>query len=142
VPPDKEADDLAARWPRACRDPLAAGQSCIIFKNGQIWVCFAYASYGDADAILKNRRFRSILAYDAVPLSLARYLIDLQSEGRIAFTRDAAIAALGITEAAFLKAAARLQKRHALFKPAMASTSRSRPNSSLGRRRRPGTSTR
>ncbi len=49
--------------------------------------------------------------------SLAKYLTDLQSEGRIAFTRDEAIAALGITEAAFLKAAARLQKRHMLLNP-------------------------
>jgi predicted transcriptional regulator of viral defense system len=47
--------------------------------------------------------------------SLANYLMDLQSEGRIAFARDDAIAALGITEAAFLKAAARLQKRRMLL---------------------------
>lgn len=49
--------------------------------------------------------------------SLAKYLTDLQSEGRIAFTRGDAIAALGITQAAFLKAAARLQKRHMLLNP-------------------------
>lgn len=49
--------------------------------------------------------------------SLATYLTDLQAEGRITFTRDEAIAALGITEGAFLKAAARLQKRHRLFNP-------------------------
>jgi predicted transcriptional regulator of viral defense system len=49
--------------------------------------------------------------------SLAIHLLDLQSEGRIAFTRDEAIAALGITQAAFLKAAARLQKRHMLLSP-------------------------
>ncbi len=49
--------------------------------------------------------------------SLATYLTNLQSEGRIAFTRDEAIASLGITEAAFLKAAARLQERHMLLNP-------------------------
>jgi hypothetical protein len=49
--------------------------------------------------------------------SLATYLTDLQAEGRIAFTRDEAIAALGVTEGAFLKAAARLQKRRMLLNP-------------------------
>jgi predicted transcriptional regulator of viral defense system len=49
--------------------------------------------------------------------TLATYLTDLQSEGRIAFTREEAIASLGVTKAAFLKAAARLQKRHMLLNP-------------------------
>jgi predicted transcriptional regulator of viral defense system len=49
--------------------------------------------------------------------SLATYLTDLQAEGRIAFTRDEAIAALGVTEGAFLKAAGRLQKRRMLLNP-------------------------
>jgi predicted transcriptional regulator of viral defense system len=49
--------------------------------------------------------------------SLSNYLTDLQAEGRITFSRNEAIAALGITEGAFLKAAARLQKRHKLFNP-------------------------
>jgi predicted transcriptional regulator of viral defense system len=49
--------------------------------------------------------------------SLPEYLTTLQSEGRVTFTRAEAIAALGITEAAFLKAAARLQKRRMLFNP-------------------------
>jgi hypothetical protein len=49
--------------------------------------------------------------------SLATYLTDLQAEGRITFTREEAIAALRITQGAFLKAAARLQKRHKLFNP-------------------------
>jgi len=49
--------------------------------------------------------------------SLAQHLANLQSEGRITFTRDEAIAALGITKAAFLKAAARLQQRHLLLNP-------------------------
>src|SRR5271170_7174478 len=49
--------------------------------------------------------------------SLATYLTNLQSEGRIAFTRDEAIAALEVTEGGFLKAAARLQKRRMLFNP-------------------------
>lgn len=49
--------------------------------------------------------------------SLASYLTDLQSQGRITFTREEALAALGITEGAFLKAAARLQKRRMLLNP-------------------------
>jgi predicted transcriptional regulator of viral defense system len=49
--------------------------------------------------------------------SLSNYLADLQAEGRITFSRNEAIAALAITEGAFLKAAARLQKRHKLFNP-------------------------
>ena len=49
--------------------------------------------------------------------SLAGYLTNLQSEGRITFTRDDAIAALGITKPAFLKSAGRLQKRHLLLNP-------------------------
>jgi hypothetical protein len=49
--------------------------------------------------------------------SLPEYLTTLQSQGRVTFTRAEAIAALGITEAAFLKAAARLQKRRMLFNP-------------------------
>jgi predicted transcriptional regulator of viral defense system len=49
--------------------------------------------------------------------SLANYMTALQSEGRISFTRAEAIAALGITQAAFLKAAARLQKRRMLLNP-------------------------
>jgi hypothetical protein len=49
--------------------------------------------------------------------SLATYLTNLQAEGRIAFTREEAIATLQITRGAFLKAAARLQKRHMLFNP-------------------------
>ncbi|MCP1845826.1 putative transcriptional regulator of viral defense system [Bradyrhizobium sp. USDA 4524] len=49
--------------------------------------------------------------------SLPNFVTSLQSEGRITFTRAEAIAALGVTEGAFLKAAARLQKRHMLFNP-------------------------
>ncbi|HET7804555.1 MAG TPA: type IV toxin-antitoxin system AbiEi family antitoxin [Pseudolabrys sp.] len=49
--------------------------------------------------------------------SLSNFATSLQSEGRVTFTRAEAIATLGITEAAFLKAAARLQKRHMLFNP-------------------------
>jgi predicted transcriptional regulator of viral defense system len=51
------------------------------------------------------------------PTTLANYLMTLQAEGRISFTRADAIAALGVTEAAFLKAAARLQKRKMLLNP-------------------------
>jgi len=49
--------------------------------------------------------------------TLANYMTTLQSGGRISFTRAEAIAALGITPAAFLKAAARLQKRRTLLNP-------------------------
>jgi predicted transcriptional regulator of viral defense system len=49
--------------------------------------------------------------------SLAQHLLSLQSEGRISFSRDEALEALGITESAFLKAAARLQKRNMLLSP-------------------------
>src|ERR1700719_1870234 len=51
------------------------------------------------------------------PSTLPNYLTALQSKGRISFTRADAIAALGLTEAAFLKAAARLQKRKMLLNP-------------------------
>lgn len=49
--------------------------------------------------------------------TLARHLANLQSEGQVTFTREEAIAAIGITEPGFLKAAARLQKRHMLLNP-------------------------
>lgn len=49
--------------------------------------------------------------------SLSNYLTTLQSEGRTSFTRGEALAALGITRAAFLKSAARLQKRKMLLNP-------------------------
>lgn len=49
--------------------------------------------------------------------SLADYVMQLQAEGKISFTPEEAIAPLGISKAAFLKAAARLQKRHMLLNP-------------------------
>jgi hypothetical protein len=49
--------------------------------------------------------------------TLSNYLIGLQAEGRISFTRGEAIAKLGTTEGAFLKAAARLQKRKMVVNP-------------------------
>jgi predicted transcriptional regulator of viral defense system len=49
--------------------------------------------------------------------TLPTYLMHLQSEGRITFMRAEAIAALGLTEGAFLKAAARLQQRGLLLNP-------------------------
>lgn len=49
--------------------------------------------------------------------TLMTYLTRLQSEGRVTFTRAEAIAALGLTEGAFLKAAARQQKRNMLLNP-------------------------
>jgi hypothetical protein len=49
--------------------------------------------------------------------SLATYVAGLQAEGRIAFTRAEAIKAIDITTPAFLKAAARLQKRRMLLHP-------------------------
>ena len=49
--------------------------------------------------------------------SLASFTTRLQGVGRLAFTRDEAIQALHITEAGFLKAAGRLQKKRALLNP-------------------------
>ena len=49
--------------------------------------------------------------------SLSNYILDLQAEGRVTFTRDEAIKALGLTDAAFLKAVARLQKQKKLLNP-------------------------
>lgn len=49
--------------------------------------------------------------------SLANYLTRLLSEGRVTFTRPEAVAALGISQAAFLKSAARLQQRKMLLNP-------------------------
>jgi hypothetical protein len=50
-------------------------------------------------------------------LTLSAYMTDLLSAGRIAFTRDEAIAALDITYHGFLKAAERQEKRKALLNP-------------------------
>src|ERR1700681_3814577 len=50
-------------------------------------------------------------------LSLSSYMTDLQSAGRGVFSRDAAVAALGVPPRCFLKAAERQQRRHALFNP-------------------------
>ena len=49
--------------------------------------------------------------------SLTEYVTHLQADGRISFTPEEAIASLGITKAAFLKAAVRLQKRRLLLNP-------------------------
>jgi hypothetical protein len=49
--------------------------------------------------------------------SLPRYMVSLLSAGRAVFTRDEAVAALGITPRGFLKAAEREQRRHALINP-------------------------
>lgn len=51
------------------------------------------------------------------PSSLQDYVLRLQSEGRITFTRAEAIRALSVSDAAFLKAAERLQKRKLLLNP-------------------------
>jgi hypothetical protein len=50
-------------------------------------------------------------------LSLPDYMTGLLSAGRAVFTRDEAIAALGVTARGFLKAAERQQRRHALLNP-------------------------
>jgi hypothetical protein len=50
-------------------------------------------------------------------LSLPGFMTDLLSAGRVTFTRDEAIASLGITAGAFLKAASRQQKYKALLNP-------------------------
>lgn len=49
--------------------------------------------------------------------SLAEYVLQLQTEGRVSFTRAQAMAALRMSETAFLKAAERLQKKGALISP-------------------------
>jgi hypothetical protein len=67
---------------------------------------------------LKNGHLRAISVYDArAPFQPRNLPNQPSSRGRITFTREEAITALGITEGAFLKAAARLQKRHRLFNP-------------------------
>jgi len=50
-------------------------------------------------------------------LTLSSYTTELLSGGRTSFTRDEALAALGFTPSGFLKAAARLQRRHMLLNP-------------------------
>lgn len=49
--------------------------------------------------------------------ALSDHLLELQAQGRVSFTREEAIKALGITEAAFLKSAKRLEKRGRLLNP-------------------------
>jgi hypothetical protein len=49
--------------------------------------------------------------------SLSLYLLDLQSKGRIVFTREEAELALGLSHGAFLDAAERLQHKGYLFAP-------------------------
>jgi predicted transcriptional regulator of viral defense system len=50
-------------------------------------------------------------------VTLSSYATDLLASGRVSFTREEAVAALGVTPRGFLKAAERLQKKHALFNP-------------------------
>lgn len=52
-----------------------------------------------------------------VRASLAEYTLRLQSEGRVSFTAGEAKAALGISNASFLKSAERLQKKGLLANP-------------------------
>lgn len=49
--------------------------------------------------------------------SLRDYLTGLQAGGRVSFTRDEAIGAAQLSDAAFLKGAARLQRKHMLLNP-------------------------
>lgn len=49
--------------------------------------------------------------------NLSDYLTRLQASGRVSFTRGEATRALRISDAAFLKAAARLRHKHMLFSP-------------------------
>lgn len=49
--------------------------------------------------------------------TLSTYTTELLSGGRTSFTRDEAIAALGVTPSGFLKASARLQRRGLLLNP-------------------------
>jgi predicted transcriptional regulator of viral defense system len=50
-------------------------------------------------------------------ISLAGYLTRLQAGGRVSFTRGEALEATRLSDAAFLKGAARLQRKHMLFNP-------------------------
>lgn len=50
-------------------------------------------------------------------VSLPDYLTLLQAGGRISFTRSEVLKATGLSDAAFLKGAARLQRKHMLFNP-------------------------
>ena len=50
-------------------------------------------------------------------LTLSSYLTDLLADGRVSFTREEAVTALGVTPRGFLKAAERLQKKGALLNP-------------------------
>ena len=50
-------------------------------------------------------------------INLADYLVHLQGNGRLCFTRGEALAATGLSSAAFMKAAMRLQRKHLLFTP-------------------------
>src|SRR5258708_2004086 len=50
-------------------------------------------------------------------LTLSSYMTDLLAGGRVSFSRDEAVAALGVTVRGFLKAAERLQKKGALLNP-------------------------
>ncbi len=49
--------------------------------------------------------------------SLPEYLTHLQAGGRITFTKGEGLAATRLSDAAFLKGAARLQRKHMLFNP-------------------------
>src|SRR5215475_7386980 len=49
--------------------------------------------------------------------SLPDYLTRLQAGGRVSFTRGEALEAARLSDAAFLKGAARLQRKHMLFNP-------------------------
>jgi len=49
--------------------------------------------------------------------SLGEYVARLQTEGRVSFTREQAMAALGLSAGAFLKAAERLRKKGQLYNP-------------------------
>lgn len=49
--------------------------------------------------------------------SLPDYITRLQASGRVSFTRDEAVEASRLSDAAFLKSAARLQQKHMLLNP-------------------------
>lgn len=49
--------------------------------------------------------------------SLSDYLTRLQAGGRVSFTRDEAVEAVQLSNAAFLKGAARLERKHMLLNP-------------------------
>jgi len=70
-----------------------------------------------APIICKNIVFLSVFAYNRGMASLDKYLDEQLSRGRACFSREEALAALGLGSDAFIAAAARLARKHRLATP-------------------------